>query len=58
MKRLSAVCGIGLFAAINSAMAQVVIPFGVYNNDFEKYLVAAVTLVLLCFAVWRYFSRR
>jgi hypothetical protein len=55
MKRLSSLCGISLVAATNSATAQVVIPFGDYDSDFEKYLVAAVTLALLCFAVWRYF---
>ena len=42
----------GLFAAgsfITSAPAQLVIPHGHYNSDFEKYLVAAVSLAASCF---------
>jgi hypothetical protein len=47
----------GLF--INSAAAQVVlIPHGDYDNDFEKYLVVIISLVLLCVAVWRYYRSR
>jgi hypothetical protein len=39
-----------------SAVAQVVlIPHGDYENDFEKYLVVIISLVLLCFAAWRYY---
>jgi hypothetical protein len=52
---------VSLFVAgffINSAAAQLVIPFGDYDSDFEKYLVATVTLVVLCFAAWRYWRRR
>jgi hypothetical protein len=41
------------------ALAQVVLlPSGNFENDFEKYLVAIITLVLLCFAVWRFFRDR
>jgi hypothetical protein len=47
----------GLFAA-NSASAQIVIPFGVFDNDFEKYVVVAVSLAALVFAMWRYFRNR
>jgi hypothetical protein len=46
---------ISLFAAgffQNSAAAQVVIPYGGYDSDFEKYLVVAVSLAALVFAVW------
>ena len=44
---------------MKSAMAQVVlIPSGTYENDFEKYLVATIAFVLLCFAVWRFFRSR
>jgi hypothetical protein len=50
---------ISLFAAfINSAVAQVVIPHGDYDSDFEKYLVVAVSLAALIFAVWRYWGNR
>jgi hypothetical protein len=52
---------ISLFAAdsfINSAAAQVVIPHGNYDSDFEKYLVVAVSLAALVFAVWRYWRSR
>ena len=42
----------------NSAAAQVVIPYGDFDNDFEKYLVVAVTLAALVFAMWRYFRNR
>jgi hypothetical protein len=42
-----------LFAG--SAAAQIVlIPHGDFGNDFEKYLVVIISLVLLGFAVWRY----
>jgi hypothetical protein len=43
---------------INTAAAQVVIPHGDFGNGFEKYLVAAVTLAVLVFAMWRYFRNR
>ena len=43
---------------IDRAAAQVVIPYGDFDNDFEKYLVAAVTLAALVFAMWRYFRNR
>jgi hypothetical protein len=52
---------ISLFAAgpfINSATAQVIIPHGDYDSGFEKYLVAAVSLAALVFAVWRYWGDR
>ena len=44
----------GLFVS-NSASAQVVIPYGNFDNDTEKYLVVAVTLAALIVAMWRYF---
>ena len=43
---------------IETAAAQVVIPYGDFDNDFEKYLVAAVSLAALVFAMWRYFRNR
>jgi hypothetical protein len=52
---------IGLFAVtlfLKPAAAQVVIPYGNFDSDFEKYLVAAVTLAVLVFAMWRYFKNR
>jgi len=52
---------ISLFAAVffvNSAAAQVVIPFGDYDNDVERYLVATVALAALVFAVWQYWRSR
>jgi hypothetical protein len=42
---------------IDTTAAQVVIPFGDFNNDSEKYLVAGLTLAVLVFAMWRYFRR-
>ena len=41
-----------------AATAQVVIPHGSFENDFYSYLVAIVSFILLCFAVWRFFRRR
>jgi hypothetical protein len=61
MPRLVKIASINLFAAgffINSAAAQVVIPYGDYDSDFEKYLVVAVSLAALVFAVWRYWGGR
>ena len=43
---------------MNSAIAQVVIPYGDFDNGFEKYLVVTITFLLLCFAVWQYFRGR
>jgi len=43
---------------IDNAAAQVVIPHGDFDNDFAKYLVAAITLAALIFAMWRYFRNR
>jgi hypothetical protein len=40
------------------AAAQVVIPYGNFGDGFEKYLVATITFVLLCFAAWRFFRSR
>jgi len=53
--------GLGIFAEVvfvNAADAQVVIPYGDYDSDFEKYLVATVSLAALVVAVWRYWSGR
>jgi hypothetical protein len=44
--------------AVRPAVAQVVIPYGDFENDFEKYLVVAVTLAALIFAMWRYFKAK
>jgi len=52
-----AVC-CGTISIIDPAAAQVVIPYGNFDNDFEKYLVVAVTLATLIFAAWRYFRSR
>ncbi|MGA7184475.1 MAG: hypothetical protein WBY67_14445 [Pseudolabrys sp.] len=41
-----------------SGGAQVVIPYGDFGDGFEKYLVAFITLVLLNFAMWRFFRNR
>jgi hypothetical protein len=41
-----------------SGGSQVVIPYGDFGDGFEKYLVAFITLVLLSFAVWRFFRNR
>ncbi|MFY9784394.1 MAG: hypothetical protein WA445_01795 [Pseudolabrys sp.] len=52
---------VGLLAAgafVDPAVAQVVIPYGDFGDGFEKYLVAFITLVLLSFAVWRFFRNR
>ena len=43
---------------MNSALAQVVIPYGNFDDGFEKYLVATITFLLLCVAVWHYFRGR
>jgi hypothetical protein len=43
---------------IETAAAQVVIPYGDFDSDFEKYLVVAVSLATLAFAMWRYFKGR
>jgi hypothetical protein len=43
---------------VNATTAQVVIPYGPFENDFASYLVAIVSFVLLCFAAWRFFRRR
>jgi hypothetical protein len=43
---------------MNSALAQVVIPYGNFDDGFEKYLVAVITFLLLCFAIWQYFRDR
>ena len=37
---------------------QSVIPHGHHGNGFEKYLILAVALVTLVFAVWRYWGSR
>jgi hypothetical protein len=44
--------------SIYSAVAQVVLlPHGKYENDFQTYLVAVISLALLGFAVWRHYRR-
>ncbi|MGB7772501.1 MAG: hypothetical protein WBL43_11780 [Pseudolabrys sp.] len=52
---------VGLLAAgafVDPAAAQVAIPYGDFGDGFEKYLVAFITLVLLSFAMWRFFLNR
>ena len=52
---------ISLFAAgffVNPVAAQVIIPHGDYGSDFERYLVATVSLAALVFAVWQYWKSR
>jgi hypothetical protein len=51
---------VSLLAAfsVKAATAQVVIPHGSFENDFFSYLVAIVSFILLCFAMWRFFGRR
>jgi hypothetical protein len=55
-------CCIGLLVAsvaANPAAAQIVlIPHGGSDNDWFTYLVAFVSFVLLCFAMWRFFRGR
>jgi hypothetical protein len=48
---------ISAIAFIDPAAAQVVIPHGDFDTDFERYLVAAVTFAALVFAMWRYFKK-
>jgi len=43
---------------MSTALAQVVIPFGDFGDGFEKHLIAAITFLLLCFAVGQYFRGR
>jgi hypothetical protein len=43
---------------IDTAAAQVVIPYGDFGSDFERYLVVAVSLAVLVFAMWRYFRNK
>lgn len=43
---------------IGTAAAQIVIPHGEYGSDFETYVVVAVSLAALIFAMWRYFRNR
>jgi hypothetical protein len=49
---------ISLFSAsffVDAAEAQVVlIPHGDIENDFEKFVVVAISLILLGFAAWRF----
>jgi hypothetical protein len=49
-----------LLAAVSSnpAAAQVLIPHGDFGSDFEKYLVAIISFVLLCFAAWQFYRNR
>jgi hypothetical protein len=46
------------FASVTQANAQLIIPHGDYQNNFEKYLVAGITFAALCFAAWRYYRSR
>jgi hypothetical protein len=44
--------------AAGPATAQLVIPHGDFDNEFEKYLVVAVSLGALIFAAWRHYKQR
>ena len=43
---------------VDSASAQVIIPHGDYDSDIEKYVVAGVTVALLCLSAWRFWKAR
>jgi hypothetical protein len=45
-------------ASLHPAAAQVVIPHGDFDSDFEKYLVATISFVLLCLAAWQFYRNR
>jgi len=45
-------------ASSNPAAAQVLIPHGDFGSDFEKYLVATISFVLLCLAAWQFYRNR
>jgi hypothetical protein len=45
-------------AFLKPAVAQVVIPHGDFDSDFEKYLVATISFVLLCLAAWQFYRNR
>src|SRR5262245_41684309 len=45
-------------ASLHPAAAQVVIPHGDFDGDFEKYLVATISFVLLCLAAWQFYRNR
>jgi hypothetical protein len=49
---------VGCLLAANSGAAQVIIPHGDFGSESEKYLVAALSLAILVFAVWRYFRNK
>jgi hypothetical protein len=51
-----ACAAIALASFVAPANAQVVIPYGDFGNDTEKYFVAVISLTLLGFAVWRYYK--
>jgi len=47
-----------LAAFVNPAEAQVlVIPYGHSGTNFEKYVIAAVTVAALVFTVWHYWRK-
>jgi hypothetical protein len=45
-------------ASVHPAAAQVLIPHGDFDSDFEKYLVATISFVLLCLAAWQFYRNR
>jgi hypothetical protein len=45
-------------ASVHPAAAQVLIPHGDFDGDFEKYLVATISFVLLCLAAWQFYRGR
>lgn len=53
-RNVSCSCTALLAGTAAPARAQVVIPHGDFGDGWETWLLAAVSLLLLCFAVWRY----
>jgi hypothetical protein len=45
-------------ACLHPAAAQVVIPHGDFDSDFEKYLEATISFVLLCLAARQFYRNR
>jgi hypothetical protein len=43
---------------LEAGSCTVVIPHGDFDSDFEKYLVATISFVLLCLAAWQFYRNR
>ena len=57
-KLLTTILVLFALASLHPAAAQVVIPHGDFDSDIEKYLVATISLVLLCLAAWQFYRNR